>query len=486
MAVNQSTTLIVRPRSLWRRHLLLSMVASGLTIAVVIFISQNARQKTNAAKGSKAIAIMQYKAADDRANLSNSPIFSPSSNLNNIKTRILSPSFIQQALADSGIDAAQTGKDNTPTASFVYGEQLLRGLNIRTTPGAVSGENQIILELSLSQSTNATKIVRALANRFVREYRTFWTAEAQNARLAASAQSEQAQEAHYEAAEKLRAFEDNVLKQEKTSPLQPALTSTDQQTEPKNPNNPAWIELDRKLASLRQREAAMLVNKTPLHPDVQDIRARIAEFQQQLDSIPRFAADSTTNDPSQAIDSPATVKTPPLKNENEIRESNIRESMAQDVDQNKTAETLEQLQLAVERTQQEYLDKLHFKQSIFDASRKEPTFLVRVNPVAVAINQPGANRGFIGLMLCSGFAMALGIGVFSSGVSTQPLLASIADLEPLLPVPIIGVVPAKDLSSDPFARRRHRAIFRWTLILLGGLLVLGCIGIVYWFFIHLG
>ena len=131
--------------------------------------------------------------------------------------------------------------------------------------------------------------------------------------------------------------------------------------------------------------------------------------------------------------------------------------MAQGVNQNETAETLKQLQLAAERTEQEYLNKLRIKQSIFDASQKEPTFLVRVNPVPVTNKQPGPNRGFIGLMLCSGFAMALGIGVFSSGVSTQPVLASIADLEPLLPVPIIGVVPAKDQSSDPFARRRRQS-----------------------------
>jgi hypothetical protein len=87
-------------------------------------------------------------------------------------------------------------------------------------------------------------------------------------------------------------------------------------------------------------------------------------------------------------------------------------------------------------------------------------------------------------MLCSGFAMALGIGVFSSGVSTQPLLASIADLEPLLSVPVIGLVP-KDQSSDPFARRRRRAILRWTLIVLGGLLVLGCSIGVNCYFSHL-
>ena len=180
-------------------------------------------------------------------------------------------------------------------------------MSIRTKPGTVSGENQIILELTLTQSPNAAEIARALADRFVREYRTFWAAEAQKACLAASSQAEQAEQAHYEAAEMLQAFEDNVLKQEKSSPEQPSLTPTDRQPAPKIPDNPAWIELDRKLALLRQREAAMLVNKTPLHPDVQDIRARIADFQGQIDSTPRFASETQTNNPT------ATDWIPPLR-----------------------------------------------------------------------------------------------------------------------------------------------------------------------------
>ncbi|MGA2796878.1 MAG: hypothetical protein ABSE63_04815, partial [Thermoguttaceae bacterium] len=303
MAINESTALIVRPRSLWRRHLLLSLVAFGLTAEVVFFISQNAWKKSNAINGSKAIAIMQYKPADNRTNFSISPVFSPSLNLNNIKTRILSPSFIRQALGDGGIGASPPAKDNAPTASFIYGEQLLRGLSVRTGPGTVSGENQIILELSLTRSPNAAEIARALADRFVREYRTFWAAETQKACLAASSQAEQAEQARHEAAEKLQVFEDNVLKQEKSSPQQPSLTPTDRQPAPKIPDNPAWIELDRKLASLRQREAAMLVNKTPLHPDVQNIRAQIADFQRQIDSAPSFAAETSTNNPTQDIDS---------------------------------------------------------------------------------------------------------------------------------------------------------------------------------------
>ena len=408
------------------------------------------------------------------------PFFVHSPNLKTIKTRILSPSFVLQALSNSGIDSEQPDKDNTPTASYIYGEQLLRGLSIRTRSGTDPGENQIILELTLSQSPNAAKIAQALADRFVHEYRTSWAAEAQKARLSAAVQADQAEQAHYEAVEMLQTFENCVLNQESAG--QSSLTPADQQPAHQIAANPAWIELDRKLASLRRQEAAMLEIKTPLHPNVQDIRAQIADFQRQIDATPRFAPEPQINNPLRQSDSSSLVTTSTLKNENEIRESNTRDSKAQGVNQNETADNLQQLQLAAERTEQEYLNKLRIKQSIFDTSRKEPTFLVRVNPVPITIKQPGMNRGFMGMILCSGFAMALGIGVFSSGVSTQPVLASIADLEPFLQVPIIGLVPTKDRSSDPFARRRHKAILRWTLILLGGLLVLGCsIGVHYYF-----
>ncbi|MGD0283971.1 MAG: hypothetical protein ABSB95_16695, partial [Dissulfurispiraceae bacterium] len=198
-----------------------------------------------------------------------------------------------------------------------------------------------------------------------------------------------------------------------------------------------------------------------------------------------FAVESPANNSSQGLISPALVKSSPLNNEKEIQESNSPENIAA-VNLNQTAETLKQLQNAAEHTEQQYLEKLLCEQKLFDISRKEPIFFIRVEPLAVANTQPGSNRGFIELMLCSGFVMAVGIGVFSSGLTTQPVLATIADLEPFLPVPIIGVVPGKDRSSDPIARRRRQTIRRWTMILLGGLIVLGCIGSVYWFFIHLG
>jgi hypothetical protein len=505
--------------------LLLSLAAFGLTVAVLSFISHKFCQKSNVTSPSKAVAIVDQKPAKDQADfpswggsctvtpdlaegtgvqLPSQRSLIPSQrslNIKNIKTRVLSPAFMQQALCDRGIDISQPAETGAHNASSITQEQLRQALNIRVKPGATQGENQIILELTLNQNPDAAGIARALADRLVREYRTYWTAETRKAYLAASSQVNQAQQARRQALETLLAFKENFSTQEKMLQAfkdnvseqeisaiqqQPPKTQSDRQSTARIADNPSWIDFDRKLKSLRQQEAAMLVNKTPLHPDVQDIRGRIADCERQIASTPRFAAEPPANNSSQGLISPAQVKSSPLNNEKENRESNARENIAAAVNQNQTAETLKQLQNAAERTEQQYLEKLLCEQKQFDISRKEPIFSVCVEPLAIANTAPGSNRGFIELMLCSGFAMAVGIGVFSSGLTTQPVLATIADLEPYLPVPIIGVIPGKDRSSDPIARRRRRAILRWTLILLGGLIVLGCIGSVYWFFIHLG
>jgi len=91
----------------------------------------------------------------------------------------------------------------------------------------------------------------------------------------------------------------------------------------------------------------MLVNKTPLHPDVQDIRGRIADFERQVASTPRFAAEPPTNNSSRGLIFPPQVKSSPLINEKENREINSRKNLAA-ADQNQSAETLKQLQHAAE------------------------------------------------------------------------------------------------------------------------------------------
>jgi hypothetical protein len=484
-AVKKTTAFIVRPRSAWRLIVMLSLAAFGLTIAAVYFISQNVYYESGQDGGSKAVAIVEQKPAIEQLNSPISPVLESALNLKNIKTRVMSQAFIEQAMRDGGVDISAVDENGTPNTSAFF-EQLRQGLCFYAKPGSEPGGIQIALELTLIQSADAPKIARALADRFVHEYRTFWATKVHGAYRTVLAQANQSEQARREAAEMLQAYKDGAAKKEQSTEEPNPLRNHDAQlVTPEIADNPAWIELDRKLASLREQEQAMLVNKTSLHPDVQDIRSRIADFEQQIVSTPRFKAEASADSSTQQIDSPAIVKTLPTENKKENQSANSRDETAAGVNKN-SPETLKQLQDAAELAEQEYLKISHRKEQLFEAGRKEPILLVSVNQLAIAKTEPKSSRRLIEFMLCSGFAMAVGISVFSSGLTTQPVLATIADLEPLLPVPIIGVIPDKDQSSNPVARRRCQTFLRWTSILSGGLIVLGCMGGVYWFFAHLG
>lgn len=465
-AVKKSTALVVRTRSIWRPSAMLSLAVLGLTVAAVYFISQRSFQKSDGDKGSKAVAIVEEKPVIDGEIFYNSSILGSSLNITSLKTRLFSPAFIRQALRDCGIDSSPVAGNNAHIASVISLEQLRQGLSIRVEPGAESGGNRVVLELTLNQSADAAGIARALADRYVREYQTFWAAEMQEARLAASAQTDQARQTHREAMERLQVFKDKVTEQERMTEKQPRGQPQTAQVETRQTAyNPAWIELNGQIESLRRQEAEMLENKTPLHPVVQLMRGRIADFEQELASTPRFNAEF------------------PAENATHQAISNHRDKISPS--ENETTETLKRLQADVERSEKEYQIKLHREQRILEDNRKGPVFSVEVNPVAATKTEHKSNRGLIELILLSGVAMAVGISVFFLGVTSEPALATIADLEPLLPAPIIGVVPSKDPSFDPVVRRSRQMICRWSMILLGGLIVLVSIGWVYWGFAHL-
>ena len=53
-------------------------------------------------------------------------------------------------------------------------------------------------------------------------------------------------------------------------------------------DNPAWLDLQRQLADLQQRRARLLVDRTPIHPEVQQTEIRIADLQRQLEATERL------------------------------------------------------------------------------------------------------------------------------------------------------------------------------------------------------
>ena len=89
-------------------------------------------------------------------------------------------------------------------------------------------------------------------------------------------------------------------------------------------DNPAPLELATRLTELRRRHAELLIDRTPLHPEVQNVATKIAALEEQLATLaksvpigagedPRHAGPPAAADPSQVAQSQAG-QTPPGPN----------------------------------------------------------------------------------------------------------------------------------------------------------------------------
>jgi hypothetical protein len=482
MTVVPTSPLIVRPRSYWRQNLLVSLAAFVLTVAVVYFFSRIYLPKSAVAKNSKAIATVEVKQAASSHHLPADCLFRSPWLSKEIKSHLKSEEFLRQALRNCGIKTPASNDKFAQNASLITVEKLWQGLSVRDASGAASGVKRITLELTLSNSDDAPKIARALADAFVGEYRTYWAAEAQKAYLDALARTQHAEEAHRTAEAKLQAFRDDLAKQEKVPQTrQTTENQVLQKATTQTIDNPLWLELKRKLETLKKQEAELLGKMNPVHPEIIYIRDNIADIEHQLSVTPRWIMEFPAGNTPRLMASSPPNQTLSTQKQNKPAQVEINT----DTKNTKTAETLKQLQEDAELTGLEYQDKLEHEKQIYKATRLEPTFLVNVSPVATANTQQTHTGRLLGLMLFGGFAMAVGTGFFSSGLTTEPPVATIADLEPLLPVPIIGVAPGQEGSANPLARKRRQTILRWTLILLGGMIIIGCMGSVSWCFSQL-
>ena len=55
-------------------------------------------------------------------------------------------------------------------------------------------------------------------------------------------------------------------------------------------DNPQWLDLHRQMAKLQQRYEELLLDRTSLHPLVQDMAVQIEDLKQQMAAVPRQIA----------------------------------------------------------------------------------------------------------------------------------------------------------------------------------------------------
>ncbi len=208
--------------------------------------------------------------------------------------------------------------------------------------------------------------------------------------------------------------------------------------------NPQWTEAVRRLAELEERRRVLLFERTPLHPSVQEVEMHISDLRREMAAIP---ARISQRPPAEAA-RPQSVPLAP---------SPAELSAAQEV-ANRSRDQVQQLEAAARIAFAARNEELRID---LDPAETPP-------PLA---SSPRFAWSMLGTALLAAATSVVGLGMISFGASLEPALSSVGELQSVLPVPVLGVLPAanpaRSSGKSAFRQRLTRAI-----VIASGLLML--------------
>ncbi len=201
-------------------------------------------------------------------------------------------------------------------------------------------------------------------------------------------------------------------------------------------DNPAWTEAKRTLTALEDERRDLLVQRTPLHPLVIDIEARIEQMSRRLGQItprivaePDALADQTPVVPSQP---PEPQPEPALPSRPDLAEHTAA------VAQYKTLWA-------------EVADAMGQHSRAVAAGRRVSTSRVAKDPVEISMRGPSAPAdapssptGFLLAMLAAVLAIVGILSLTSLLRRGEPVFSTPEQAESQLPIPVIGTVRLHD------------------------------------------
>jgi len=304
----------------------------------------------------------------------------------------------------------------------------------------------------------AKALANTLAERYAADRLAEWRRSTEDRRQKARESAEKSRQERRENAARLETFE----RQQREAAQSLADASRQETPQPATIDNPVWLDLQRQVSDLERRRDQLLVDRTPLHPAVQEIEGQLADVKGQLAATSRQIPDdhSKTGD---AADAPAIV-TPPI------------DDLAAKEHQWKLGE----LAAALEKSRLACKEAERVEKQTSQEQEAAPQFVFQY---AEAVQDPPqVDHGWRRLLwttFASSLLMVFGIASVSLGASIEPPVASIEEVEADLGEPILGVVPADDAAPDVAAIHRQSQMRR-AAITIGVLLILACPLVAIW------
>jgi len=429
-----------------------------------------------------------------------------------IRRRVLSEDNLRRALRqiEAQEQKSRPAQDAlTPTTAGTV-EQLRRDL--RVGPTEASGA-RVGLAISYSDCDpdRAVRLVNALATACAKQCRADIEARDADDHPQADEAAERARQEYFDAKGrfddfvgqhflKQQALADRVAGWEVESPSAPA-TPADRTAESQPPRvaeaepatpppvDPERAQLERRLAELEQRRTRLLATRTPLHPEVQDVDLRIAGVRERLASISPAADPEPSISPHSPPQTPGEIPAergptwgaPVAKDRPSTREGTphapAEESAAEELalELADAARAFRRHQQALDRAQAEYDRLAAAKRRAWEARISTPRIELELAQVGVPCRPGDGPSQSMLVALASALAVTFGVGLISSGFDTDLPLATPAEAEAVMGVPVVGKVPATSPSTTPETRSGRRGGL--AKIVLGVLVIGSCFGV---------
>jgi hypothetical protein len=357
----------------------------------------------------------------------------------------------------------------TALAVHRWGENIL-GIDAATNFTATTlvvdesaaGISQPIIGVA-ADPRQAAETAQSLARDYIAERMSQWRRESETSLGRARRAVERAREDYAAAIARQTALK-RQLTLEAQAAARKAMDEAEQQRVPATIENPRLRELNARLREELQGLERLMVNRTRLHPSVQEAEERVEELKSRLAAEPPRLPNPRAENAA--------------KSAGQVSEKIWKQVVERVAEENRAR--LEELSATAEQSRRacdgaEWRDWLAWQKT-----QSPPRLAARPAVVERSVSPANAKRRWLTWMtIAAGTIMGLGAMVFFRGAAIDPPLRSVAEAHATRGLVLLGTVPAEtNRPSDAEISRRY--LLRRMLIAAGLLLMLSCPAAALW------
>jgi hypothetical protein len=313
----------------------------------------------------------------------------------------------------------------------------------------------------------AERVANDLAARYVGDRRLEWRRRAEATHAQFHQATANARRAHAANEARLEA-----LRHAMAAPKTKSANNTAQNDPKKLPlptvvANPQWLELDRQRTQLELERDRLLIERTALHPAVQEVEIGIEDINRQMLTIPRkIAAAHAVASRNTTVFAVGTTQEPAANH-----------PPSKDLSTDSDRAMLTKLTAEVERSRRAY-QKAAAAEARGLGRQDEPCYTLVDAEIVENVENPTTDVlgrwRLIRTSVLASTLMAFGIGMVAAGWRIEPLIGTIAEAEAVARVPVLGVIAADNPLPNPCRQSRRQSHLRRFLLGLGLLLIIAC------------